>query len=174
MESRPPIISTHLMSTDPDGTNDAAGRSKRLVLLTLVGLTMVFILSALLRPSTGEYFTVCGFKNLTGLPCPGCGLTHSFCALTRGSIVEAFEFNLLGPLLYVVLALVWVRSWCVLLNREKAVRGFHRIAERLNVVRAFAYAFAVFGLARIIYLLVVQPSAFQESALSRLIARLIH
>src|SRR6266436_5441192 len=87
--------------------------SKRLVVLTLVGLSAVFLVSALLKPSSGDYFTVCGFKNLTGLPCPGCGLTHSFCALARGSIGEAFEFNLLGPLLYVVLALVWIRSACV-------------------------------------------------------------
>jgi hypothetical protein len=148
--------------------------SKRLALIGLLGLTAVFAVSVLLKPSTGEYFTVCGFKNLTGLPCPGCGLTHSFCALARGNVGEAFEFNLLGPLLYVVLVLVWIRSACVLLNREKAVRAFHRIAERFNVVRAFAYAFAVFGIARIVYVVVFQPSAFQDSLVSQLIARLIH
>lgn len=148
--------------------------SKRLALFTLVGLTAVLMVSVLLKPSTGEYFTVCGFKNVTGLPCPGCGLTHSFCALARGNVGEAFEFNLLGPFLYAVLVLVWVRSAFVLFNREQAVRVFDRIAQRLNVVRAFAYAFAVFGVARIVYLLTFQWSAYQESPLSRLIARLIH
>lgn len=148
--------------------------SRKLALFVLVGLSAVLIVSVLLKPSTGEYFTVCGFKNFTGLPCPGCGLTHSFCALAKGSIGEAFEFNLLGPLLYAVLVLVWVRSGCVLFNREKAVRVFDRIAERFNVVRAFAYAFVVYGTARIVYLLAFQPSAYQDSPLSRLIARLIH
>jgi uncharacterized membrane protein len=148
--------------------------SKKLALFGLVGLSAVLIVSVLLKPSTGEYFTVCGFKNFTGLPCPGCGLTHSFCALAKGSIGEAFEFNLLGPLLYAVLVLVWVRSACVLFNRENAVRVFDRIAERFNVVRAFAYAFVVYGTARIVYLLVFQSAAYQESPLSRLIARLIH
>ena len=148
--------------------------SKKLALIALLGLTAVFAVSVLLKPSTGEYFTVCGFKNLTGLPCPGCGLTHSFCALARGSIGEAFEFNLLGPFLYLALVLVWIRSACVLLNSKKAVQEFHRIAERFNIVRAFAYAFAVFGAARIVYLLVFRPSPFQDSILSQLIARLIH
>ena len=148
--------------------------SKKLAMFALGGLTAVFIVSMLLKPSTGEYFTICGFKNLTGLPCPGCGLTHSFCALAKGSVGEAFEFNLLGPLLFAVLILVWVRSACVLLNREKAVQVFDRIAERFNVVRAFAYSFAIFGVARIAYLLVFQPLPFQDSPLSRLIARLIH
>lgn len=148
--------------------------SKKLALIALLGLTAVFAVSVLLKPSTGEYFTVCGFKNLTGLPCPGCGLTHSFCALARGSIGEAFEFNLLGPFLYLALVLVWIRSACVLLNSKKAVQEFHRIAKRFNIVRAFAYAFAVFGAARIVYLLVFRPSPFQDSILSQLIARLIH
>lgn len=146
--------------------------SKKLALIALLGLTAVFAVSVLLKPATGEYFTLCGFKNLTGLPCPGCGLTHSFCALARGSIGEAFEFNLLGPLLYVVLILVWIRSACVLLNREKEVRGFRRITERVNVVRVFAYAFAVYGTARIVYLVIFHPSPFRESVLSQLIARL--
>lgn len=148
--------------------------SKKLALIAVLGLTAVFAVSILLKPSTGEYFTICGFKNLTGLPCPGCGLTHSFCALARGNIGEAFEFNLLGPLLYVVLALVWIRSLCVLLNREKAVRGFRRITERFNVVRAFAYTFAVYGTARIVYVVIFHPSPFQQSVLSQLIARLTH
>ena len=169
MESRPPTIST---SPVEEIEATAPVPSKKLALLALIGLTAVFTVSVLIKPSTGEYFTVCGFKNLTGLPCPGCGLTHSFCALSRGSIGEAFEFNLLGPLLYAVLVLIWIRSACVLLNREKAVRGFDRIAERFNIVRAFAYAFAVYGIARIIYLLVYHQ-AFWGSPLARLFSRIL-
>lgn len=172
MGSRPSI--THSIHSVEESATAALLPSKKLALIALVGLAAVFLVSVLLRPSTGEYFTICGFKNLTGLPCPGCGLTHSFCALARGGVGEAFEFNLLGPPLYVVLILVWVRSACVLLNRESAVQAFHRITERFNFVRAFAYAFAVYGTARIVYLLVFQPSAFHGSALSQLIARLIH
>ena len=170
MESRASTMSTHSIEESPA----ALVPSKKLALFALVGLTAVLIVSVLLQPSTGEYFTVCGFKNVTGLPCPGCGLTHSFCALARGNVGEAFAFNLLGPFLYAVLVLVWVRSACVLFNREKAARVFDRIAQRFNVVRAFAYAFLVFGVARIVYLLAFQWSAYQESPLSRLIARFIH
>lgn len=171
MESRASTM-TGYSDRDPEGT--ALLPSKKLALIALLGLTAVFAVSVLLKPSTGEYFTICGFKNLTGLPCPGCGLTHSFCALARGGIAEAFQFNLLGPLLYVVLVMVWIRSACVLLNKEKAVRAFHRITERFNVVRAFAYAFAVYGTARIVYVVIFHPSPFHESVLSQLIGRLTH
>lgn len=148
--------------------------SKRLAVLTLAGLSAVFLVSALLKPSTGDYFTVCGFKNFTGLPCPGCGLTHSFCALGSGHIVDAFAFNLLGPPLFLVFVLVWIRSASVLLNRNNLAQRLDRMATRFNLVRALAIAFAVYGVVRIIYLMAYRPPTFSESPLSRLISRLIH
>ncbi len=40
----------------------------------------------------------CIFKNLTGLPCPGCGLTHSVTSAVRGDISGSFSFHRLGLL----------------------------------------------------------------------------
>ena len=148
--------------------------SKKLAVFGLVGLFAVFLASVLFRPPIGEYFTVCGFKNFTGLPCPGCGLTHSFCALGKGEVIDAFGFNLLGPPLFLVLVLIWIRSACVLSNRIGAVQLLDRIARRFNVVWRFAIGFAVYGIARIAYLVVYHPVSFHDSPLSQLIARLIH
>src|SRR6266851_1674036 len=128
---------------------DTSQPSKRLAALTLLGLSAVFLLSVLLKPSSGDYFTVCGFKNFTGLPCPGCGLTHSFCALGKGDIPGAFAFNLLGPLLFLVFVLVWIRSASVLLNRSNLVEMLDQMASRFNLVRGVAIAFAVYGVVRI-------------------------
>jgi hypothetical protein len=159
-----------------NATKESMGEepSRRLALFALVGLTAVFVISVLLKPATGEYFTICGFKNFTGLPCPGCGLTHSFCAVAHGSFVEAFKFNLLGPPLYVVLAFVWIRSAGVLINCETFVRTFDRIVDRLNLIRVIVYSFAIYGSVRIVYLLAFQPVDLHDSPLSKLIARLIH
>jgi hypothetical protein len=148
--------------------------SRKLAVFGLVGLFAVFLASVLFTTPADEYFTICGFKNFTGLPCPGCGLTHSFCALGKGDLTGAFGFNLLGPPLFLVLVLVWIRSGCVLLNRIDAVQLLDRIAGRFNIVRSFAYAFAVYGVARIVYLVAYYPVTFHESPLSQLIVRLIH
>lgn len=156
------------------GEDETPAPSKKLALLALAVLTAVFLVSILLRPATGEYFTVCGFKNFTGLPCPGCGLTHSFCSLAKGNFGEAFEFNLLGPPLYAVLILVWIRAGAVLIDRKRIAGMFDRLAERFKLVRAFAYGFAIYGSARIVYLLAFQPSILHDSPLSRLFARMIH
>jgi hypothetical protein len=119
-----------------------------------------------------QYFTICGFKNFTGLPCPGCGLTHSFCALGKGDLASAFGFNLLGPPLFFTFVLVWVRSVFVLLNKSGPVLMFDRMAERFHLVRTFLIAFAVFGVARIIYVLIYYPQLAQDSPMLKLVGKL--
>jgi hypothetical protein len=51
-----------------------AKKSKRLATAGFVALTFVLLASVLYTPSqvdrNGQYFTICGFKALTGLPCP--------------------------------------------------------------------------------------------------------
>lgn len=148
--------------------------SKKLAVFGLVGLFALFLASVLFTPLDGDYFTICGFKNFTGLPCSGCGLTHSFCALGKVEVGSAFGFNLLGPPLFLGLVILWIRSMCVLLNKNDAVQLLDWLAGRLNVVRAFAFGFAVYGVARILYIVAYHPATFHQSPLSRLIARLIH
>ncbi len=38
--------------------------------------------------------TVCMFKRMTGLDCPGCGMTRAAYALEHGRILEAIRYNL--------------------------------------------------------------------------------
>ena len=159
------ILDHHQLDVEPP--------SRKLAILGFAGLSAVFLVSLLLSLPEREYFTICGFKNLTGLPCPGCGLTHSFCALGKGDFGGAFGFNLLGPPLFFALVLLWIRSGCVLLNRTAIVQRVDRVARRFNIVKAFAIAFAVYGMGRIVYLLAYHPDAVRESPLSHLIARLV-
>lgn len=151
--------------------------SRKLAVLTLVCLSLVFLASVVFKPPTagpfGDYFTVCGFKNLTGLPCPACGLTHSFCALGKGDFRDAFAFNPLGPLLFLALALTWLRAVLILANKTEPVAAFDRLSTRFKLVRNFAIAFGVFGVGRILYLIFfAPPQSLSQSPLVKLIARL--
>ncbi len=59
----------------------------------------------------------CVFRKLTGLDCPGCGMTRGTYALLHGRVGEAFAFNPVGmillPLAMVALSIEvmgWVRG----------------------------------------------------------------
>jgi len=71
--------------------------------------------------------SVCMLRRATGLPCPTCGLTRSFYAMGRGAVGEAFEAHPLGPLVFVLFGVVWVRSAGILLAGRAWLNGTARV-----------------------------------------------
>lgn len=47
--------------------------------------------------------SLCPIKALTGLNCPGCGITRMFVALFHGDIYQAFRYN---PLVFIELPII--------------------------------------------------------------------
>ena len=158
--------------SEPVEWAEAFRPSKKLALFALVLLSGVFAVSVLFAPLGGDYFTICGFKNFTGLPCPGCGLTHSFCAIGKGDFAGGASYNLLGLPLFLLFIFVWIRSGMVLLNGKGFVFAFDQFVERFRLVRAFTFAFIIFGVARILYVLLFQPGPFRASPLMNWLSRL--
>jgi hypothetical protein len=48
--------------------------------------------------------SLCTFKNLTGLPCPGCGLVRSVTAIVHGDIAGSLAYHRLGWLVFIYIA----------------------------------------------------------------------
>jgi hypothetical protein len=62
---------------------------------------------------------VCPFRLFFGVPCPGCGLTRSFCAMSHGDVAGAFSYHALGPCLYLALLIgVPLLAWQALTRRR--------------------------------------------------------
>ncbi len=61
----------------------------------------------------GTQYTICPLKNLSGIPCPGCGGTRAALALAGGRFVQALSFNPLSTLLLLCSPLflfAWMRN----------------------------------------------------------------
>jgi hypothetical protein len=85
----------------------------RRLIAAAVFIVVVAIFVFLWAGATGKidmtwFFGVCGFKQSTGLPCPGCYVTTSAMAFTQGRILEAFYIQPAGALLCCGLAVAGV------------------------------------------------------------------
>ena len=70
------------------------------MLLAMIGL-LTIIASFLYAPHCDQGPILCPLRLATGLPCPGCGLTRSFCAMASGHVAQAFASHWFGPALFI-------------------------------------------------------------------------
>lgn len=114
------------MTRESGGSSTPAGYTGGMRTWVRVGVVLVggLLLAgaaafvAVVPPTAGSFYPKCEFHQLTGLHCPGCGLTRSAHHLLTGRPLQAVGDNLFGPL-----ALVWL-GW------EAGRRGRARLRGR--------------------------------------------
>jgi hypothetical protein len=121
-----------------------------LIAVLLVG---VFAVAILLDPyRDGKVWLVethrqlglppCTFKDLTGYPCPSCGMTSSFALAIRGDLWHSAQANFVGTLLALgCLAFIPWGLACAITGRLLGIRNF----ERLLVRAVIAFLILMFG-----------------------------
>jgi hypothetical protein len=126
-----------------------------------------FVVAFLLEPGTlsrisGTHISACPFRNLTGLPCPGCGMTRAFHHLTHGHVAEALRYNPLSIILFGAAVVELVNSVVGAVRRGRPLFFWTRWLET-RTGRILSYALVVlvflFGGARIAWILATAGSA---------------
>ncbi len=82
----------------------------------------------------------CMFRHLTGIDCPGCGLTRSFVHMAQADICQAFRFNAMGPILYVICLLQIPYRISEYYGLWKSSHWWPKIRKRLDVITWFLVA----------------------------------
>jgi hypothetical protein len=72
------------------------------------------------NPSTHNFYPTCTFHRLTGLNCPGCGMTRALYALLHGDLTTALRDN---ALLVIGLAVFAVRGFWLAANEFRGRPG---------------------------------------------------
>mgnify|MGYP001301412067 CR=1 FL=1 len=104
------------------------------ILVSLGGAGLVWFFN----PSTEGFFPVCPLFKLTGIACPGCGLTRAFHALFHGDIAAALGFNAMVPFYAFVFAYLFVAMILI------AALGR---TPRLNILKArYIWSFMIVAL----------------------------
>ncbi len=145
--------------------------------LALIAAMLVigwFLAPGSLSSATGTKVIVCPFRNLTGLPCPGCGMSRAFHHVLHGRIVEAVRMNALVPVVFVSVMVELLNSIVAIARRGRPLFDWTTIFDR-PWARAAAYAFIAIAFAydivRIVLVLeAAHPtsSAFEDALLMRI------
>ncbi len=109
-----------------------------------IGLGTGAAFVAAFDPARSTFFPVCLLYSLTGLACPGCGLTRGFHELFHGRFIPAVDFNLFVPVWAVIFAYVWV-SLALLAVRG---RGLPMWMTSPRFLWGFLIALLAFGVLR--------------------------
>ena len=80
---------------------------KRAIMRSLAGAGAL-LLSFVWVPSGLSGLRLCWFRRLAELPCPGCGLTRSFCAISHGQFADAWSLNPFGYVFYALAVLLLI------------------------------------------------------------------
>ncbi len=113
----------------------AASREERWLRAGVVALCLgAVVVAALLHPvapGSGAHLSiegvalpgVCAFRDVTGIPCPGCGLTRSWVALLHGDLAASLGFHPLGwlVLLYALAQAARHGAWLALARCRRGI-----------------------------------------------------
>lgn len=85
--------------------------------LLLVPLLLILIPTAWLERRR----SLCLFKNLTGRPCPGCGMTRAISSASHGNFKQAFSYNKLVVIVLPILSYKWLQEMTKTYRRYRAL-----------------------------------------------------
>lgn len=113
-----------------------------------IGVGAIITAFAVTPAVSGSGPILCPFRLITGLPCPGCGLTRSWTAAAHGDLADAFSYNFFGPIsLIATIAFVVVVG--VLLARKRPAASITPVL-RNPIVAAMVVIWVLYGVARVV------------------------
>ena len=115
---------------------------------TLLACACVVLLSVWTPPESPD-FSICLFRHVTHLPCPGCGLTRALSSLIQGNPAAAFSYH---PFAFLVLPLFLMLAVHNFLPGGARQRLQSFCGEHDHLIRrgyhGFIYTFVAFGVLR--------------------------
>jgi hypothetical protein len=89
-------------------------------------------------------FLVCPLKYWTGIPCPTCGITRSFMAVSQGDLSQAIAHHLFGPLLFASCIIATIHITLELLTKHRIAAFYTQLLrqkklQHLSLIMLISY-----------------------------------
>ncbi|HKU41736.1 MAG TPA: DUF2752 domain-containing protein [Polyangiales bacterium] len=117
----------------------------------VIGVTAITFAAARAYAGHVEHGPVmCPLRGIFGIPCPGCGMTRAFCALTQGDVASALAFHA-GSLPLALFLIAASSVAAAELVRGSALQFYRRYLYSAALGKAVAAGLIVYHLGRIAY-----------------------
>jgi len=90
-----------------------------LCLLPFLAYGSLFLIKICYAEYAAPHLPPCLLRTLTGIRCPGCGMTHSVYALIRFDFIEAFRQNAAIPFLLLAALTQYAEMWLKVLHHPR-------------------------------------------------------
>ena len=122
-------------------------KKKKISLIVFTGIVIVAFLGMVMvkiyNPEEESFFVPCVFNMVTGIKCPGCGMTRAVHYLVTGDILKAEWYNaMLLPLIAVILYALY--KYFRYLIKDEEVLDKHME----NVLKVFLVVLLIFAVVR--------------------------
>ena len=135
--------------------------------MLLLAIPFILAASYFYQPYCHRGPVICTFRAMTGLPCPGCGLTRAFCEIARGNIGASLAMHPLG------LVLLAFMAWFVF-NRVRFVFTRHKLPQAGGrLYWAAAVVLMAQHVLRLGLWIATQPHFFRDRLSAGIIPRII-
>ena len=99
-------------------------------LFAVILFSIILSLPFWINPNSQNLLT-CSFKEMSGYPCPTCGMSRSFYSLTHFNLSQALDYHLMGPVVYFSLMFLTFLFTVELLLQKKLILQLQRIHKLL-------------------------------------------
>lgn len=113
---------------------------------------------------------ICPIQHWTGIPCPTCGMTRSFMAIARGDVLQALQYHLFGPVLFLIFLITVVHISWELWHQQKLSGIYFTWMKRRRFILSSLGLYGVYYGLRLYYLYATGAlvAAWQQAPLSQL------
>lgn len=118
---------------------------ERAICVGLFGAAIILVTANML----GWSIWPCTFHEMTGRPCPACGLTRGMSALVRGDVGHALHFNLFTPVFALGAAVMLMVNLLPDPTRMRVVTVIDRLERKTAITWLLLFAFIGYGAWRI-------------------------